>query len=296
MGTAVSVCSFVAGFLILARGLRGKAPLPVGFCGTCEYNLTGVTSSRCPECGSPVLNLVRTKTARQRQWRLIAVGSVCVIFGTAVMKRTVLIDQMQRHGPFAIVLIGAEFDFLSFVEELDRRVVVRELSNNQITRLADAALARARVTKALDICQSWINILDRLDRDGKFNATQRTGFHNSIVKDLTWSLEQNVLVGEPVRFSWSFTQYSCPSGINAQFLAPRVAIDGVKLSENQRSVRQRYSFGVGGCSGTLEVDSPIPLGEHSFYFTAQQVLARGQTVIASKPVEFTGVFNVASGH
>jgi hypothetical protein len=44
----------VYGFVTLFLRVHAKRSRQAGFCKTCDYDLTGNTSGRCPECGTPI--------------------------------------------------------------------------------------------------------------------------------------------------------------------------------------------------------------------------------------------------
>ena len=47
----------LAGALLLIVGMEGKVEGDAPYCVGCSYNLTGLTSNRCPECSTEVYGL-----------------------------------------------------------------------------------------------------------------------------------------------------------------------------------------------------------------------------------------------
>lgn len=74
------LASFILGVILLGCALwvrrRGDAP----HCRCCGYNLTNLTSDRCPECGTPLSDKTVARGARERRPFLAIVGlSICLL-------------------------------------------------------------------------------------------------------------------------------------------------------------------------------------------------------------------------
>ncbi|MBN1344035.1 MAG: hypothetical protein JXQ73_15225 [Phycisphaerae bacterium] len=82
----LTICAalLLVGLALLYFGLwprrRGETP----HCGRCDYNLTGVESDRCPECGTPVSDQTIVRGDRRRRRGLVATGMILSILALGV--------------------------------------------------------------------------------------------------------------------------------------------------------------------------------------------------------------------
>lgn len=68
--------SLLLGLILVVIGARGKRVRSVSYCRKCDCNLTGLTSERCPECGTPVTpRTVVYGGAHRQNWRMVALGA-----------------------------------------------------------------------------------------------------------------------------------------------------------------------------------------------------------------------------
>ena len=58
-----------AGCFLFIYGLRGRRVGSESRCGQCKYNLTGLTSAQCPECGATVSDNNVVLGTKRRRWR-----------------------------------------------------------------------------------------------------------------------------------------------------------------------------------------------------------------------------------
>ena len=78
----ILLAALVVAVILLIRMLgrprrRGNTP----HCARCEYNLTGLTSDRCPECGTEMIpaNIVYGERVRQPWLAVTAVGVAVIV-------------------------------------------------------------------------------------------------------------------------------------------------------------------------------------------------------------------------
>lgn len=82
---ALLVAGSSTGAVLLAFGLRGRKVDDFPYCRKCRYNLTGLTSERCPECGSLTADVGVVMGRRQRRRKLIVAGLVLFMPSAAVL-------------------------------------------------------------------------------------------------------------------------------------------------------------------------------------------------------------------
>ena len=70
---------FVVGLVLLKKGLRPPRLGSMPHCRKCDYNLTGLTSDRCPECGQELAERAIVQGQRQRRPGMVLAGVVCLL-------------------------------------------------------------------------------------------------------------------------------------------------------------------------------------------------------------------------
>ncbi len=117
---SAGVALLVLGVLMMRRGLwprrRGDEPR----CGTCDYNLTGITSNRCPECGSATApeNVVYGQRHRRPMPALAGAGMIAA----AACALVLLLFPQVRRLIWSPTMVGSKPSMSSAeLAELDRR-------------------------------------------------------------------------------------------------------------------------------------------------------------------------------
>ncbi len=135
----------VIGLAIMAAGIwprrRGETP----YCRKCGYNLTGIASEHCPECGKTTGRRGTVFGLRKRKPLRILLGflPICPLLGVAIY--TAQNHDWYQHKPFIWVLsdFQASNTLLSdkAYDELCDRFHTKELSPAQVSAFIDANLA-----------------------------------------------------------------------------------------------------------------------------------------------------------
>ena len=139
----------IVGLILLRRGLRGRFVGCPPTCGQCGYNLTGLTSERCPECGSLVAKARVLRRRRERRYGLV-VGGVVALFPLVVLLALYVagvVRSLDVYGfmPTSWMLSDIQSsDSLRAAKayrHLERKLRAGELNAAQIKRLAELAFA-----------------------------------------------------------------------------------------------------------------------------------------------------------
>ena len=99
------------GFLLAVLGLRGRRVGDTPHCRKCAYNLTGLTSERCPECGSVLSSGAIVQGVHQRRGLFVVGGVVLFLvcfwsLGTVAYQRARTVN-VRAYYPFGWLLSGA---------------------------------------------------------------------------------------------------------------------------------------------------------------------------------------------
>src|SRR5204863_7342609 len=100
-GVILGAC--LLGVLLLVKGTwpRRRGSMPV--CRRCSYNLTGLSTPRCPECGSLLTLATVVLGERRRSPRRIVLGTACLSVGAFIWYSSPRIDFYTRLPAFLIL-------------------------------------------------------------------------------------------------------------------------------------------------------------------------------------------------
>ncbi|MCK4659464.1 MAG: hypothetical protein KAV82_08070 [Phycisphaerae bacterium] len=176
----------VGGSAILISGLRGRREGNEPHCKRCSYNLTGLTSGRCPECGSVASVNSVVHGAYRPRWRVV-LGSLLPLllcawmFGAVAYQYIRMISPRRHYPPGWLVNRLQEGDRLSFYE-LIRRDREGKLSDSGRNRFIEVAFS-AQTTGSTPINRNrWFGLLDRWNKEGVFTQEQRRRFYRLVEK------------------------------------------------------------------------------------------------------------------
>lgn len=187
------VAAGLGGLAMCALGLRGRRRGDIPYCRKCAYNLTGLTSQRCPECGSPIAPDGIAYGSVRRHWVFVAIGAlplvVCTwLLGSLAYSHLRMID-LYPHYPFGWLLADARRGTGLGFRELDRREKAGELSRSQLDQSVEAALdAQAQRPPPRNVA-GWLLALNRWDLDGALTPDQRARFHRQLGGMLTVTVQ-----------------------------------------------------------------------------------------------------------
>lgn len=140
----------VGGLLLLIGGLRARRRGRTPHCRSCDYNLTGLTSDRCPECGAEVTPFTIVYGERHRRPLRAVAGTVLLCMAAALMVAAVSDVNWYSLTPTALLIHQANSSDPAVASkawsELDRRIKAGQLSAGQHAKLIDLALKEQAAT------------------------------------------------------------------------------------------------------------------------------------------------------
>lgn len=159
----------ILGVILVVRGLRGKRVGSEPHCSKCDYNLTALTSEKCPECGTPVTQKTTIYgSTRQRRWALVAIGVTLPLlpslsnFALLAVYMASTSDAPWRQ-PFETIMEQLESGDTMAIYELRDRADRGELSKEEAILVAQIALAEHNRTPFWSEQLVWSNILTTLE-------------------------------------------------------------------------------------------------------------------------------------
>ena len=183
------VCALAIGLVVLRAGWRGAPQTgTVPHCPHCEYNLTGLTESRCPECGQPFeLQKVLFLGPRQRNWSGVSAGVVILALSAwwlwgSVWRASHSLREGYIHLRPTAWLIGeisssnARLRYRA-VEELLRRHETGDLSASQVTSMKSPLLKTHVASHARGMqWESLVVLLGEMWARGELSDSEKDRF------------------------------------------------------------------------------------------------------------------------
>ncbi len=191
-GLAIQTGVGVAGVLLVIFGLRGKRVGREPRCARCAYDLTGLTSDRCPECGSTI----GPKTTQKGLWRRrrgCLVAGACLLIlefaSVAVLFRSMA---LLARAPFSVVMLVAKLGESEALLELSYRYNRHRLDEEELSDLAEAALAGQFESQPSVAQRLWSDLLQQMHDAGQLNRQQRDRYYESVVDGYAVETRQRV--------------------------------------------------------------------------------------------------------
>lgn len=271
------------------RALRGRRLGGAPFCRRCDYNLTGVAASQCPECGAALSDpraIVRGERVRSNG-RAITSGIILALLlgvliagGLGVFQRASLTRYKPAWWLLADVQSGNGVLETKALDELSRRVNAGELSSRSSDVLIELCLTQQTAAKGAGY-GPWGQALGALVAAGRLSEPQQARmFQNAVHTEL--STRALTSAAGPLIVLAKFE----PRGPDRVFMTRvrcvGLAIDSAELdlgaypesTDLRPDVVSDY-MGWGG-SGSLETSLPIalPAGSHKLSATFEYAIHR----------------------
>ena len=270
----------VLAVFLLARGLRGRWVGGEPRCRRCCYQLTGVESSCCPECGLEFDEFTVNHGIRKRRWGSVVVACllpIAWIQGQRLMwtLRTV---NWNHYYPVSVVLKHAAADESVWIEELERRIRMGGLSEDSLANVTDLALDKVRPWSATQNRSGWSHVIQWLEHEDLFSYAQR--------EFLFSQFDGARLVARPVIRQGDFVvaEYYRPTREPEALAGYQVWHRPTKIEMGAESVFVDvkdhwwaswpdwcvYGSGRSFCKRVVLPIGRVPVGEYPFYYAAQE--------------------------
>jgi len=259
--------------VLLRTRRRGTTP----HCSRCDYNLTGLASDRCPECGTRITpaSIVYGDKIR-RPWPKLAAVAVAALLLIPAVQRARHYD-WYRVKPTSWVLSdlqsGSATARSRAWSEMSRRLQAGSLSNSQENRLIDLCLADQATTNPNS---AMIDYLGASLLGGKMSPSQQATFFKQIVL-LDMVVRPTVIAGGtvPIEIRHRSRGPSQPSlWISLkEDIAARLDGKPTKRSRGGGGTSGMMGCGAGGSSGhsipLSEWEGPVTPGKHRLAMTVK---------------------------
>ncbi|MCG3130386.1 MAG: hypothetical protein FLDDKLPJ_01143 [Phycisphaerae bacterium] len=234
------------GLILLIRGLRGRREGGDLHCRRCGYNLTGLISPRCPECGTTLTARTVTRGRLHRRpvplaLSLLLLAAALAGWGTLAYRKVVSTN-WYPHYPLSWVLGGAVKGDRRALEELLARTKEDRLGN-KVSPVIDAALARQGLRRGTFLFSShnnWYRILAHAYTSRQMTTAQTEEYLTQLIS-LRLSVRETVCAGDPIPIAFKVQECGGPVlELSNQFQVlvrdESVFIDGVRGDGHRRPV------------------------------------------------------------
>jgi len=164
--TALALTLLLLGAAVATRGLIGRQVGDEPRCRKCKYNLTGVESKECPECGRPWTPETAAKGLRFRHRRSLGFGTTLLLVGalllTPAAQRKVGGVNWFVYVPTDWVITAAKRGSTDALSVLLKRHARSKLSPEQLQSMIESGLAVQSHPLLLTNAQGWMDFLGRL--------------------------------------------------------------------------------------------------------------------------------------
>ncbi len=259
-----------AGLVLLVVGLRGRRVGDEPRCRRCRYNLTGLTSEICPECGADLKATDATIAGlRKRRTVFLIAGVALLLFGVAGWGIRIYGQANQvdwyRYYPAGMLNTAIADGDSKALDELDRRYFAGELSETAIVSYIRAALEMQGSEQRHPLNDPVMNLFCQMLKDGHVSKEEEQRFFQQLVH-ITMDVRPRIRHGESLVIRQNLSHRG---GLNCNFPAfernARVMLDERMVGEWTPEMYSGTTIGSGGGSLTRWQDydpNEIPPGTY----------------------------------
>jgi hypothetical protein len=292
----IAAAVVLGGIVFIFIGRRGRRIDDHPLCRRCGYDLTGLPTERdrCPECGADLRPTRAVRRGRRERRRVfVAVGLVLLLPGLAGLvysgRNAASEIDWQRHKPVWWLLAESSSSVVSrreeALDELRWRLEQGELSDAQIEKIADRALAR-QANLAEPWVPRWGSFVETAHSQQKLSAEKWRQYAVRAVT-LAVRVRPKVRRGDPMPVEFDVLPARASAtmtggiGINAlaEFRERDATLNGVRSKHAGSPVWEKITFGA-----TDETRSAFGYGWDSDDATLKQLPAGPQQIDFDIPV------------
>lgn len=154
----------LAAALLLRAGLRGRRIGTEPFCRKCEYQLTGLQSNRCPECGSELGDRAVVHGVPRRRWGLVTLAVMLMVGGMSwqIISWRWSAPSYYRGLPFPLLRYLESGGSAAAGEEVIRRLQAGEVSRRQLSAMFEDLVAELQESQPAAARKYWVQYLNAM--------------------------------------------------------------------------------------------------------------------------------------
>jgi len=264
-GIALIGALLMAGLLLIRIGFRSRRRGSTPRCRTCEYDLTGLVSDRCPECGTVITTESKVYGERYRRPVLGLIGLLLIVLATLPLLKPVQQINWYQYVPTGVVLKHLETTtgpaLRKAWNEIQRRDKAGQLSKRHLNRLIEIGLKEQASSSPRKMLLHFIKYLVQLyldsTRSQQQNALSPEQADRFLSQMVTLELETRprVVRGDPVPYRIKHWEYGCVWSFYSKQEMLAIAVDDSEVQRSGGATGGRV-LGRGSTSSVFEYDVP----------------------------------------
>lgn len=297
LSIAIPIGLLVFAAVALRRAVRGHRVGDELRCRACEYNLTGLQSTECPECGATVQDdlgnpIAVVKGSLQRSSIRITLGVVALLVVGGILLTNVgqLGSSWLRVAPTFWVTSLAEVGSQNALDELIRRSNAGTLSPAQISDVIDVCLQIQADPTVHPMLAKWMDLLGSMLVANQMTPAQESKFLKNTVTS-TLAIRPVIRSGEELAVEIRCQERgprNLPAGVDlwAHWIDGDARIGETPTHKTHGSSSGSSISGVMD-SGTVTIPGAIPVelppGEYEFVCTIKRRMYVGVNAANADP-------------
>lgn len=264
-GLALIATLLVTGLLLIRIGFRSRRRGSTPRCRTCEYDLTGLVSDRCPECGTVITTESEVYGERYRRPVLGLIGLLLIVLATLPLLKPVQQINWYQYVPTGVVLNHLETTTGPALQktwtEIQRRDKAGQLSKRHLHRLIEICLKEQASSSPRKMQQTFINYLGQLYLDSTrsqqqnaLSQEQADRFFSQMVT-LEFETRPRVVRGDSVPYRIKHWGHGPVRSFYSKQEMLAIAVDDSEVQRNGGATGGGVS-GHGAMSSVFEYDVP----------------------------------------
>ncbi len=297
-----AITLLLTGAALLTRGLIGRRIGQEPRCRKCNYNLTGVESKECPECGVDLSESAQCVGQRHRKLSRLASGVPLLMLGAGLISDSWL---HWSHGitwyrclPTSLLARPALFGNANAKAVLTERCSTNRLSRADAQLIAQSVITLAEDSDIRRLDQQSLDLFELLRSRRLVPPDQTDRVYRQLVRP---SLAVRPLVRQgdtvPIVVTCSLRT---PSGtfLRYEVIAERLKIDGREVAPfSQKIIESTWIRASGWSEGSLEVPlNWLSVGSHAIELDLKVMVFAGTIQLVERNVACNGECHVLGPH
>lgn len=263
MMSAAVVFTFLA-VVLLRQARRSARTGTTPRCAKCSYNLTGLSSQRCPECGTELTAGTIVYGDFRRSWSRMILGCVCLaIAAIGYLGAIRSVDWYQLRPTTWLISDLSSSNAgtgLRAWTELMRRDQSGSLSADRQNQLVERCLKEQAGTRTGPLITDMMSFLGRRLMANQLSAEHKELFFGQAVQ-LSLTVRPQVAVGDFTPYRIAHAGRGPSEDFWVRMTHPRVLVDGKVVQEGSSGSSGWSGIGAGGSfSSSIKVVEP---GRHT---------------------------------